>query len=129
VEGTSPEREGRVNRVVVTAGTGGEDAQDFARILREAYAKWAGPFYREPGVHRLVRRSPFDPQHRRHTAFVSVAVDGVEWAGQVRSYVLYPYTRAVDHRTNVETEDAGGVLAGDFSVFYRRLRVVRRFRH
>lgn len=42
-----------------------------------------GYAHTEEGVHRLVRISPFDSQHRRHTAFASVSVfpeidDGVE---------------------------------------------------
>jgi protein subunit release factor B len=106
--------------VTISAGAGGEDAQDFARMLRVMYDAWDGPLHREPGVHRLVRVSPFDAQHRRHTAFAAVDVDGeAQVREQVRSYVLHPYTLAKAMRgPDVSTEDVYGVLAGDLSVFY-----------
>jgi peptide chain release factor 2 len=44
----------------VTAAVKGEYAYGYLRV--------------EQGVHRLVRISPFDSQHRRHTAFASVSV-------------------------------------------------------
>ncbi len=45
--------------------------------IREAVISIRGPFaygylMAESGIHRLVRRSPFDQNHRRHTSFASV---------------------------------------------------------
>jgi peptide chain release factor 2 len=45
--------------------------------IREAIVSLKGPYVygylrAEAGIHRLVRRSPFDQNHRRHTSFASV---------------------------------------------------------
>jgi peptide chain release factor 2 len=40
-----------------------------------------------------------------------------EWGSQIRSYVLQPYQLVKDHRTNVETGNAQGVLDGDVDIF------------
>ena len=45
--------------------------------MREAVLSVKGPYafgylHAEKGIHRLVRRSPFDPANRRHTSFASV---------------------------------------------------------
>ena len=91
----------------IQAGSGGIDAQDWAKMLMRMYLKWGerhsfkvdvleivesdtagikkctiylqgkyayGWLKTETGVHRLVRKSPFDSNRRRHTSFASVFI-------------------------------------------------------
>ncbi|VFP88247.1 peptide chain release factor 2 [Candidatus Erwinia haradaeae] len=91
----------------IQAGSGGTEAQDWARMLLRMYLRWAemkgfktevieesggeiagiksatikiigdyafGWFRTETGVHRLVRKSPFDAGRRRHTSFSSIFI-------------------------------------------------------
>lgn len=93
--------------LMVHAGSGGLDSQDWAEMLLRMYLRYAeregfktnlieyindeasgiksatvlisgdyayGFLKAERGVHRLVRISPFDSAHRRHTSFASVLV-------------------------------------------------------
>lgn len=229
--------------ITIFAGAGGDDAEDWARLLFDMYFKWAdnhkfelqiihqntndhhgyrnitfevrgvrvyGRLKHESGVHRLVRISPFNAKNLRHTSFalveviprfaktgeidippddlkiefarssgpggqnvnkretavrlvhlptnLSVHVDSersqqqnrekalsilaaklykrqeeerlkreqgmyisktteIEWGNQIRSYVLHPYKMVKDHRTDFETSNIDGVLAGDLDDF------------
>lgn len=93
--------------LVIHAGAGGTDSQDWSEMLLRMYMRWAearrfkmqvvdslsgeeaglkramisveglyayGYLRSERGVHRLVRLSPFDASHRRHTSFALVEV-------------------------------------------------------
>jgi peptide chain release factor 2 len=93
--------------VDIQAGSGGTEAQDWARMLLRMYVRYCerkgykvevleesdgevagiksaalkisgdyayGHLRTETGVHRLVRKSPFDSNARRHTSFASVFV-------------------------------------------------------
>ena len=41
----------------------------------------------------------------------------IAWGSQIRSYVLQPYTKVKDHRTDYETGNAVAVLDGDLDGF------------
>jgi peptide chain release factor 2 len=49
-------------------------------------------------------------------------VADIAWGSQIRSYVLQPYTMVKDHRTGVETANAGAVLDGDIDQFINGYR-------
>lgn len=116
--------------IKIKTGVPQPDSRDFAQMLSRMYANFGCvvvsnipdeiilngrgefDFENEYGVHRLVRISPFDEQHRRHTCFVDVVIDGKERDGLVCSYLLDPITMARNHITHIETEDVKNVLDG-----------------
>ena len=92
----------RANAILtITAGAGGQDAQDWVAMLQRMYVRYCqrrgwrtqvidetpaqvsmeivgsfayGLLKREAGVHRLVRISPFSAKSLRHTSFAAVEV-------------------------------------------------------
>lgn len=139
--------------IQVSAGNGGADAQDWARILLHMlirYAERSGAsvaiseikraeglrieyaqlvvtgdvsFDSEIGIHRIVRVSPFDPEHRRCTSFALVSrpfastdemkLEAAKWAEPIRSYMFLDGS-VYDHRTEKRFEDSlGRVLEGE----------------
>lgn len=119
--------------IVIRTGVPTEDNRDFLNTLAKMYIKssFYNGFYlkksadevsihckscnfeNEVGVHRLVRISPFDKQHRRITCFNIVEIDGVSRKDMVCSYVLHPFTMAKNYFVEgSETEDVEYVLSG-----------------
>lgn len=56
-------------------------------------------------------------QHLEKLADLKGVNQSAEWGNQIRSYVLHPYKMVKDLRTNHETSDTEGVLAGDLDGF------------
>ena len=66
------EREGFSAKVIEATADDGEGIKSATVMIEGDYAY--GMLKAERGVHRLVRISPFDSAHRRHTSFASVLV-------------------------------------------------------
>lgn len=56
-------------------------------------------------------------QHLSSINELKSANKSADWGSQIRSYVLQPYQKVKDHRTNYETPDVQGVLDGDLLNF------------
>jgi peptide chain release factor 2 len=66
--------EGRGFKVELLEASAGEEAGIKSATFRASGENAYGLFGAERGVHRLVRLSPFDSAHRRHTSFAGVEV-------------------------------------------------------
>ena len=71
---------------------------------------------------RMLRGKLIELEERRRQEVIAKEkgeAQDVGWGSQIRSYVLHPYTKVKDHRTNVEAGNAQGVLDGDLDEFVR----------
>jgi peptide chain release factor 2 len=71
---------------------------------------------------RMLRGKLLELEERRRQEAIARErgeAQDVGWGSQIRSYVLHPYTKVKDHRTDVEAGDAQGVLDGDLDRFVR----------
>ncbi|MBK7045901.1 MAG: peptide chain release factor 2 [bacterium] len=57
-----------------------------------------------------------EERQREKDAVEATKMD-IAWGSQIRSYVLQPYTKVKDHRTDFETGNSTGVLDGDLDGF------------
>ena len=65
---------------------------------------------------KLYKKAEEDRLKKEQGMYVSKTTE-IEWGNQIRSYVLHPYKMVKDHRTEAETSDVDGVLAGDLELF------------
>jgi peptide chain release factor 2 len=69
---------------------------------------------------RVLRARLLDLKHRQQQEEIA-EIKGehvkAEWGSQIRSYVLHPYQRVKDHRTNYEVGNADAVLDGEIDDF------------
>lgn len=65
---------------------------------------------------KLYKKREEDREKEEKGLSVSSSVK-IEWGSQIRSYVLHPYKKVKDHRTDVETSNVDAVLQGDLSIF------------
>ncbi len=64
---------------------------------------------------RLLKRQ--DDERAEELAKIRGERTNPEWGHQIRSYVLHPYKSVKDHRTNLQSTDPDGVLAGAIDPF------------
>ncbi len=65
---------------------------------------------------KLFKKQEEDREKEQQGLSISSEVK-IEWGSQIRSYVLHPYKKVKDHRSNVETSNVDAVFNGDLSLF------------